>query len=115
MPPRLRGRTWRPSRQYRDPPNAPDSDRADWLKFLARFERLASWAERGRPAPRSQCIPVGGTIVDHPASIGRPTVYPDGGPLVQVEDDGNHNGNGHDTDDDDTAPADMTAVTATEA
>jgi hypothetical protein len=75
--------------RYRDPPTLLTKIEPIGLKFLAGFERLASWAERGRPAPRSQCIPVGGTIVDHPASIGRPTVCPDGGPLVQVEDDGN--------------------------
>jgi hypothetical protein len=86
--------------KFRDPPTLLTQIEPIGLKFLAGFERLASWVERGRPAPRSQCIPVGGTIVDHPASISRPAACPDGGPLVQVEDDGTHNRDGEDTDDD---------------
>jgi hypothetical protein len=88
--------------KFRDPPTLLTQIEPIGLKFIAGFERLANWVERGQPAPRSQCIPAGGTIVDHPVSIGRPMACPDGGPLVQVDDDGNHNHNGDDTDDDDT-------------
>ena len=56
--------------------------------------------ERGHPAPPSQCIPTGGTIVDDPTSIGRPTFCPDGGPPVLANEDGDHNNDDNDDDND---------------
>jgi hypothetical protein len=85
--------------KFRDPPTLLAQIEPIGLKFLTGFEQLASWVEQGRPAPPSQCIPVGGTIVDDPASIGRPTICPDGGPPVPVARDvEHHDGYGNDTD-----------------
>jgi hypothetical protein len=81
--------------KFRDPPTLLTQIEPIGLKFIAAFERLASWVEGGHPAPPSQCIPAGGTIVDDPASIGRPTICPDGGPPVPVNQDGEHDDDDH--------------------
>jgi hypothetical protein len=86
--------------KFRDMPTSLTQIEPIGLKFLAAFERLVSWVERGRPAPPSQCIPIGGTIVNDPASLDRPTICPDGGPpvLVNDSDENDHDANSDEDD-----------------
>ena len=93
---------------FRDAPTFLTQIEPIGLKYIAALQRLERWVERGRVAPPSQCIPVGGTIVDDPESIGRPTICPDGGPPVSVDDDRERDDDddrgcvsGHQDDDDD--------------
>jgi hypothetical protein len=86
--------------KFREPPTLLTQIEPIGLKYLAAFERLVTWVERGHPAPPSQCIPVGGTIVTDPASIGRPTICPDGGPPVSVNEDGDRDDDVNGEDDD---------------
>ena len=80
---------------YIDPPQGFTDIEPIGLKFIAAFERLVDWVENGNPAPPSQCIPRGGTIVSDPVSIDRPTICDDGNPAVSGDDD-----DGDDDDDD---------------
>jgi hypothetical protein len=77
---------------YQDPPQGFSDIEPISLKLIAAFERLVHWVEQGVPAPPSQCIPRGGTIVDDPRSIGRPRICPDDDSSVSVDEPGQREG-----------------------